>query len=180
MVRDPAEAGRGSIKKTVPCRLYYEDWFDGSIWLFKLCSTKRFSHKYLHILSQWLAYILLITIIFTPPAIDLCLTNILTQVPALFNSTSLCIQEQCHLQPDHRRQRDTAGYRCWRLWCWRGDQSIESNGKPLGHSETSAGQRKWWKLLVLDCGRQQLHCSVGEAQAGIQEHPSLVMAGVGF
>ncbi|XP_042290621.1 alpha-tubulin N-acetyltransferase 1 isoform X4 [Thunnus maccoyii] len=35
------------------------------------------------------------------------------QMPACLTSTTVCIQEQCHLQPDlHRQQRDTAGYRC--------------------------------------------------------------------
>lgn len=111
-------------------------------------------------------------------------TNLLTQMPACLTSTTVCIQEQCHLQPDlHRQQRDTAGYRCWSLWCWGGDQNIEqstaSSGRPGGQSETSVGERERQKQkrLVLDCGRELLHCPVGEAQAGIQEHPSLVMAG---
>lgn len=122
--------------------------------------------------------------ILTPPSTDPVLSCPFTQVPA-FTSTSVCIQEGWHLQPDLlRQQRNTPGYRCWSLWFWTGDQcvgpSAASGRRHAGPPETSVGEGEWQKQtrLVVDCWRELLHLPVGEAEAGIQEHPALVIGSV--
>lgn len=113
--------------------------------------------------SQHICIVVLILLVLSPYLL-------FHQLPAFL------IQEGWRLQPDLlKQQRNTAGYRCW-----GGDQDIgQSTGasrRYAGKAETAVGEgeRPRPRRLVVDCRRELLHRPVGEAEAGVQEHPALV------
>lgn len=98
-----------------------------------------------------------------------------TQELACLASTSLYIQEGLHKQHYlFRQERNTPGRRSWIPSFWRGDEGSGQFTASSRQPETSVvGEWQSWRQ-VMGCGGALLHCPVGEAEAGIQEHPALV------
>lgn len=98
-----------------------------------------------------------------------------TQELARLASTSFYIQEGLHEQHYlFRQERNTPEHRSWIPSFWRGDEGSGQFTASIRQPETSAvGEWQSWRQ-VMGCRGALLHCPVGEAEAGIQEHPALV------
>lgn len=104
-----------------------------------------------------------------------CTNSPFTQELACLASTSLYIREGLHKQHYlFRQERNTPGHRSWIPSFWRGDEGSGQFTASSRQPETSVvGEWQSWRQ-VMGCRSALLHCPVGEAEAGMQEHPALV------